>query len=282
MQDLLLIHTGGTIGMRETDTGLAPCEGLVEGAIECMLPRGMQLRTEVFSPLVDSADISPQDWNRILDCIDTHPEAAVLLTHGTDTMSFTGAALSQALVGLGRRVVLCGSMVPLGMNGDAEGNLQLAIATAICPGEGVFLSFAQRVMHTSGLVKHDSSIPDSFRPLPQATLKEPKRRRFDDRRIAIMSLSPGLPALSLRAMLAELDGAVLRIYGSGTTMSDPSILDALSNAIQQGKRLRAVSQCETGGLKPGAYAAGRGLWEAGVENGGLETPEAAMIQLWLN
>ncbi|PLW76032.1 aminopeptidase [Cohaesibacter celericrescens] len=268
--------------MAQTDFGLAPKDGLVEGIVNSLLPEGMTLRTHIFAPLIDSSDVGPHHWNQILDLIEAAPDTAVLITHGTDTMSFTGAALSQALVGLHRRVVLCGSMVPLLMEGDAEPNLQLAIATAMCPGEGVFLSFAQRVMHAGGLVKHDSSMPDSFRPLPQAPLSPPKNRRFDDRRFAILSLSPGLPKVALQAALEQLDGAVLRIYGSGTAMSDPGILELLADATRQGKRLRAVSQCETGGLRPGTYAAGGGLWKAGVENGGLETSEAALIQLWLN
>ena len=252
MKDLLLIHTGGTIGMAQTEFGLAPKEGLVEQTVSHMLPEGMNLHTHVFTPLIDSSDVGPHHWNQILDLIEASPDTAVLITHGTDTMSYTGAALSQALVGLHRRVVLCGSMVPLEMGGDAEPNLQLAIATAICPGEGVILSFAQRVMHADGLVKHDSSTPDSFRPLPQATLKPPKHRRFDDRDFAILSLSPGLPKAALKAALDTLDGAVLRIYGSGTAMSDPDILAMFADAIRQGKRLRAVSQCETGGLMPAA------------------------------
>ena len=65
-------------------------------------------------------------------------------------------------------------------------------------------------------------------------------------------------------------------------MQDPAILSALRDAVAAGKRLRAVSQCEAGGLAPGAYAAGAGLWAAGVENGGRETPEAALIRLWLS
>ena len=61
-----------------------------------------------------------------------------------------------------------------------------------------------------------------------------------------------------------------------------AILAALRDAVATGKRLRAVSQCEAGGLAPGAYAAGAALWAAGVENGGKETPEAALIRLWLS
>ena len=83
-------------------------------------------------------------------------------------------------------------------------------------------------------------------------------------------------------MLGALDGAVLRVFGAGTMMDDPALRKVLHDATRQGKRLRAVSQCTTGGVAPAAYAAGAGLWAAGVENGGTETPELALMRLWLD
>lgn len=280
--ELLLIHTGGTIGMAETPAGLAPKAGLVEAAIAERLPEHVTLRTHVFAPLLDSADVGPTHWNAMLDEIDRHPQAAVIITHGTDTMAFTGAALSQALAGENRKVVLCGSMVPLGQEGDADGNLDLALATALEPDPGVHLAFAGKVMEAAGLVKHNSHEADAFRAQPQDPLSTPRRRRFEEKKLAILTLSPGIPAEAVEAILSKLDGAVLRLFGSGTAMDDPALISALANAVAAGKRLRGVSQCESGGLLPGSYAAGAGLWGAGVENGGRQTPEAALIHLWLN
>ncbi|SOC08835.1 L-asparaginase [Rhodobacter sp. JA431] len=280
---LLLIHTGGTIGMAPGPHGLRPEPGLVEAAIAARLPEGVALKAHVFAPLRDSADIGPADWNAILDALDAHPGLPALVTHGTDTMAFTGAALSQALAGAGRRVVMCGSMQPLGQGGDAERNLDLALAAAQAPGVGVDLAFDGRLLPAAGLVKHDSHAANAFRSQPQDPGTPPARKRFElDRKFAVLSLSPGLPASALGAMLDALDGAVLRVFGAGTVMNNPAILAVLRSAIAQGKRLRAVSQCEAGGLSPGAYAAGAALWEAGVENGGRETPEAALARLWLS
>lgn len=279
---LLLIHTGGTIGMAETPEGLAPRKGLVEEAITQRLPQGTQLIAHVFDPLLDSADVGPRHWNRMLETIRSHPDAAVIITHGTDTMAFTGAALSQALAGENRRVILCGSMLPLGQEGDAEGNLDLAISAAMGTEPGVLLAFAGKLLSADGLVKHHSHEPDAFRSQPQAKADTPKHRFFDDRKLAFLTLSPGIPAEAIEAMLANLDGAVLRIFGAGTAMNDGNLLTVLAEAVKSGKRLRAVSQCEAGGLSPGTYAAGAGLWSTGIENGGTETPEAALIHLWLN
>jgi L-asparaginase len=280
---VLLIHTGGTIGMVPGPQGLRPAPGLVEAALAARLAPGVTLPTHAFDPLIDSADIRPAQWNRILDLIEGAPGAPVIVTHGTDTMAFTGAALTQALAGSGRRVVLCGAMQPLGVpGGDAEGNLDLAIRAATGPDEaGVALAFAGRLLPAAGLVKRDSHAADAFDSLPQPPCPAPDLRRFDARRLAILTLSPGLDAGFLAAALGALDGAVLRVFGAGTAMADPAVLEALSAATAAGKPLRAVSQCTAGGLEPGAYAAGAGLWAAGVENGGAETPEAALIRLWL-
>lgn len=281
-QTLILLHTGGTIGMAQTPNGLAPKSGLVESAILAALPEGVTLITEAFDPLIDSADITPKDWNSLLDRIEAHAPNPVILTHGTDTMAFTGAALSQALAGTKHRVVLCGSMVPLGMGGDAETNLKQALTAALDPNlNGVILAFAGKFLPADGLIKHDSHSPDAFRATPQTPATPPRNRRFNTQRLAILSLSPGMPAAMLRAALDTLDGAVLRVYGAGTAMNDADILETLRAAIRSGKRLRAVSQCETGGLSVGSYAAGAGLFATGIENGGAETPEAALIRLAL-
>lgn len=282
MTKLLLIHTGGTIGMAPGPNGLAPLKGLVESALSARLPSDIKLIANVFSPLLDSADVGPTHWNAMLEAIRAHAGVPTIITHGTDTMSFTGAALSQALVGEGRRVILCGSMVPLGEEGDAEANLSLAIEASQQTGEGVFLAFAGQLLNAEGLVKHHSHDPISFRAQPQAPLAEPLSRTFSERRLAILTLSPGVPGEMLAAALSALDGAVLRVFGAGTVMADPAVAKALEEAVAAGKRIRAVSQCEGGGIVPGTYAAGAALWNAGVENGADDTPEAALIKLWLN
>ncbi|MBD9544771.1 asparaginase [Ensifer sp. ENS04] len=282
---ILLIHTGGTIGMRETELGLAPSAGLLESAARELVSPNVSITIESFDPLIDSADITFDHWNRIISAVQKWGGTGVIVTHGTDTMAFTGAALSQALNGVRIPVVLTGAMKPLGTGGDAENNLQLALEAAARQPAGVWLAFGDRVLPACGLVKHHTSDEDSFRPaMPVASpgqTDEARFRRFKDKRLAAITVTPAFKAETLSAMLATLEGAVLRLFGAGTIMNDPSMLWALQSAIAQGCRVRAVSQCEQGGLTPGAYAAGAGLWEVGVENGGEETTEAALIRIWL-
>lgn len=270
----LLLHTGGTIGMRPGPHGLTPAPGVVEAAV------GARAQVIAFDPLIDSAEISARHWNRLLDLIEAEA-GPVVITHGTDTMAYTGAALSQALAGWPHPVVLTGSMHPLGtMGGDAEGNLDLALGAR--PGAGVWLAFAGRLLPAAGLVKTESQADDAFRATPQPAEAGPwRRRRFAAARLAVLTVSPGMPAAMLEAALGTLDGAVLRVFGAGTIPSDPELAGVLARAVATGRRLRAVSACENGGLAPGAYAAGAPLWRAGVANGGTETAEAALIRLWL-
>lgn len=268
-----LIHTGGTIGMVPSPQGLVPANGVVEAAV------GERARVTALDPLVDSAAIGADDWNRLLDLIETADDP-VIVTHGTDTLAYTGAALSQTLAGRDAPVILCGAMAPLGTGGDAEANLNLALSAQ--PGPGVWLAFAGRLMPAAGLVKHNSHGVDSFRAVPQAPLSLPPVGRFGPARIGILTLTPGIPAAMVEAALSVLDGCVLRVFGAGTAPPDPALYGALSDAQRRGCALRAVSACEAGGLAPGTYAAGASLWESGVQNGGLETAEAAFVRLWLH
>lgn len=278
---LLVIHTGGTIAMAPTPQGLAPRPGLLEAALAQSAPAGWTIRVEAFTPLLDSADVGPAHWNAMLSHIWGAAADAVIITHGSDTMAFTGAALTQAMGAAPCPVILTGAMAPLGAGGDAEANLALALAAAATQPPGVWLAFAGRVLAAGRLAKTHSHDADAFVALSDAPDAAGPRRRFGAARVAVVTLTPGMPAAALEAMLGALDGAVLRVFGAGGTPGDPLLLACIAAATRRGVRLRAVSQCLAGGLSPGAYAAGAGLWAAGVESGGDETPEAALAHLWL-
>ncbi|MBN9000051.1 MAG: asparaginase, partial [Rhizobiales bacterium] len=98
--ELLVIVTGGTIGMTPGPLGLEPLDGRVEGAIGQLRPASASIRVVRFDPLIDSAHIEYAHWNAIIDQVVSWQGAGVVVTHGTDTMAFTGAALAFALAGL--------------------------------------------------------------------------------------------------------------------------------------------------------------------------------------
>lgn len=166
-REILLIHTGGTIGMRGSADGLTPAAGVLEDAAATLGPPGARLSICSFDPLVDSADIGREHWNRIISHLEGWSGDGAVVTHGTDTMSFTGAALSQSLAGAPFPIILSGAMRPLGTGGDAESNLALALQSALTAPPGVWLAFAGRTIAASGLVKRHSLAPDlSLRHTP--------------------------------------------------------------------------------------------------------------------
>ena len=132
---ICIIHTGGTIAMRAGPDGLAPADGVREAGLEALARAGIARgETEVvhLTPAIDSANARFADWNRIAEVIhagESHYSGFVV-THGTDTLAYT-AALSFALVGLARPVIVTGSMLPLEAAGtDARQNLGDALLAA--------------------------------------------------------------------------------------------------------------------------------------------------------
>ncbi|MGY8635445.1 asparaginase domain-containing protein [Bradyrhizobium sp. 14AA] len=285
MRDILAINTGGTLSMSVGPNGLEPAAEVVETAFNRLAPVAARLDVVSFVPLVDSADVGSEQWNRLTELILSRPYDGVVITHGTDTMPFTGAALSYALEGIRLPVVFTGSMQPLGIGVNAEDNLRFALHSAISGPPGVWLAFDGELLCARKLVKHHSIGPASFRETDGQDERESvvhfRPRHFLPRQLAILTLSPGVCIAAIDAALSELEGAVLRVFGVGTLMHSPELLRTLSDAVSRGCRIVAVSSCENGGLVPGAYAAGAPLWESGVENGGKLTPEAALVRLWL-
>lgn len=263
--------------MTDGPDGLRPAPEKVAAALALIAP-GQGLDHQKLDPLVDSANVGPAIWNALLDRIGAAPGAAIV-THGTDTMAFTGAALDAALAGQGRCVVLTGSMHPLGAAGsDAERNLKLAIQTALAGDPGVWLAFGGQVLAAGAVSKQHSQDERAFVQAGALTAPLAAAPRYDlSKTVGIVTLTPGLSPRALAAQLDALDGAVLRVFGAGT-MPD-ALVETLGHF--KGKPMVAVSQCLAGGLEPGAYAAGAGLWAAGVENGGQISPEQALSRLHL-
>ena len=138
------------------------------------------------------------------------------------------------------------------------------------------------------VVKVSSIDRDAFREIPWPHPRRPEPRpsafsaaRFGTARVAVLTLSPGLTAETFDSTLANLDGVVLRCFGSGTLPSNPSFQEVLSSRIEQGLSVLAVSQCEHGGVRPGEYSASAALRRLGILDGGALTTEAAIAKLLL-
>ncbi len=287
---ICVIHTGGTIGMVATQTGFAPLEGVVEAELARLRAEGditAEFDLISASPLIDSANAKPSDWNWIMERIVAAHEGydGFVITHGTDTLSFTAAALSFGLQGLQKPVVLTGAMLALTEEGsDGSRNLRDAFRAAEQAAPGVWVQFAGQLLHGARVRKSHSSEFDAFKAsdTDQAPLRmadQVTATPYGAASALIAAVAPGMNA-DLVALAAEhAQGIVLRCYGSGTVPEGLGLRKAMQKARDRNVPVLAVSQCAEGGISLGTYSAGALLQETGAIDGRDMTVEAAYAKL---
>lgn len=298
---ILVLYTGGTLGMQMTDDGLAPASGFGQ----CLSDQQRQetgrhlpeWQFRELSPPIDSADMQQKHWLTISATISqavTHDGFdAALVLHGTDTLAYSAAALSFLLLGLGVPVILTGAMQPADIPGsDAWSNVFGAMQ---CLGEGiapgVYLYFHGTLMHGARCSKLSSERADAFCIWPRQRQAQsagtlPAALRFDQPRqpvgLAILPLHPGIRAELIQALTAAgIRGLLLECYGSGTgPTADDELLAVLRQAHESGMVILAISQCPQGHIDFSRYAAGNKLARCGIISAGGMTREAALGKLF--
>ena len=298
---LLLLYTGGTIGMQMGADGLVPATGFEARvrAQQALMPASEQphwIFRELLPP-IDSANMAHGHWLAMVEMIRAGVEDdgcdAVLLLQGTDTLAYSAAALSFLLLGLPVPVLLTGAMLPAGAEGsDAWGNLFGAM-NALQQGlvTGVQLYFHGQLLHGARASKWHSEAFDAFRALPRQRHGAPATElpaRLDYRQprqavnLAVLPLFPGIQAAHVRALLSTgVQALLLECYGSGTgPAADSELLAALHSAHEKGVVLAAISQCPSGHVEFGVYAAGSQFASCGLISGGGMTREAALGKLF--
>jgi L-asparaginase len=298
-QRLMVLYTGGTIGMQATENGLVPASGF-EARMRAFLAQVPERALPEWHfcevlPLMDSANMTPAYWLRLSKAIVRAAEqgyTGVLVLHGTDTLAYTAAAMSFHLLGLDIPVVLTGSMLPAGVpDSDAWENLDGALQTlASGAPQGVHLYFHGALLHAARCSKIRSVGRHPFKTLERqrlnqhrqtlpAELKAGQARQVAN--VAVLPLFPGISAQHVSALVnAGVQGLVLECYGSGTGPSDnDAFLASLNEASSKGVALIAVTQCHEGGVELDIYEAGSKLRACGVVSGGGMTREAAVAKL---
>ncbi|MCJ8168168.1 asparaginase [Atopomonas sediminilitoris] len=296
--NVMILYTGGTIGMQPSAAGLAPAGGFAARIQAEQAQQALSLPTwqcRELTPLLDSANMTPSQWLQMRDAVVEAIEAghdAILLLHGTDTLAYSAAALRLLMPDVPVPVLITGAMQPAGTPaGDAWPNLFGALATlAQDCASGVQVFFNGQLMHGARVSKRSSTRFDAFAPVARprqaprlatlpATLSWQQPRRHVP--LALISLYPGISASAVSAQLENVNGAVIECYGSGTGPADNrALLDALRNAQQRGVVLLGISQCSEGAVHFGTYAAGSALAACGVISGGGMTREAALGKLF--
>lgn len=299
---VLVFATGGTIGMRRTDSGLAPDpefpEILEDLVARICLPLGVEARVNHLSPAIDSAnadaDTAPKIARAVRARVRTQRPRGVVITHGTDTLAYTAARLAFELGDLGVPVVVTGSQLAHGEEGsDAIGNLTLAIRAAVkaAPGSPAAIAFGGDLLPAVRATKHDSVALAAFRaelPLAAGAAGVPAPPPVDagsavpsaPSRVLAFRFVPAVTSDDLRASVGgRPQGLVLECYGSGNgPMARPGMLGTLRE-LCAAMPVVAVTQCTTGGVDLNRYAVGRELAAAGVIDGGDMTLEAAAGKL---
>ncbi len=309
MAKVLLIYTGGTIGMKtDVRTGaLAPFDF---GSIYDEFPQLHSLETTVdicpFEP-IDSSDVTPALWTRLAETIMEryYDYDGFVVLHGTDTMSFSASALSYALEGLGKPVVFTGSQLPIGvLRTDGRENLITAIelaATGEVPEVGLY--FQNKLFRGNRTSKFSAEEFGAFHSENYPALADvgvsvrfntpfiaPRPTGFLRVRphfvtgVSIIKIFPGLTEGVFRAMLGVegVHSVVLETYGAGNAPTATWFTEALADIVRRGVVVLNVTQCVSGSVAMDIYEAGQGLERAGVVSGRDITTEAAVTKLmWL-
>ena len=310
---ILLIYTGGTIGMvNDPVTGsLVPIDfGHISEQVPELRRFGFNIESVTFDPVIDSSDVSPDTWISIANTISEkydHYDGFVVL-HGTDTMAYSASALSFMLSGLEKPVIFTGAQLPIGvLRTDGKENLITAIEIAAALENGlpavpeVCIYFENKLLRGNRTIKFSAEHFNAFAspnlpPLAEAGLqirynrnliRYPTVRRpltvstgFDTG-VAVLRLFPGIGQGVVRSMLRTkgLHGLILETYGTGNAPTLNWFLDEIRSFIAGGGIVLNVTQCPAGTVEMGLYETSAGLRSAGVISGRDITTEAAVTKM---
>lgn len=311
--NILLIYTGGTIGMvKDYETGALRAfdfEELINN-----LPELNQLDCEVrgisFKNPIDSSNMNPKHWATIATIVEEHYEAfdGFVVLHGSDTMSYSASALSFMLENLSKPVIFTGSQLPIGdLRTDAKENLITSIQIAalkkndVSVIQEVGLYFEYKLYRANRTTKINAEHFEAFASLNHPPLvisgvhlkvNHPslmRKKKSDnsltvfkrmDTNVAILKLFPGLNQNALEAVLGikGLRALVLETYGAGNAPVDNWFLSALDRGIKKGLHIINVTQCSGGSVVMGKYKSSERLQSIHLINGADITSEAAITK----
>ena len=295
MRHLLVINTGGTIGMKPSKSGLVPAPNFLEQYCQDTYFDDMpfvRITWHEWAPLIDSSQIQPGQWNQIAQLIvnseDSHD--AVLIVHGTDTLAYTASALSFMLQGLSIPIVITGSMRAIQeTTSDGPANLELAIQTCLQKNfSGVWVCFHQKTLPGSHVTKMNASQADAFiAPIsdnrthftPTVTGEIPWISS-ENCGIDVFTFYPGCSLVGLASMANNNNRAlILRSFGSGNIPQTGEITHCLRTALAANKTVVNISQCLASEVDMERYQAGGHLIELGVISALTMTFEAVITKL---
>lgn len=311
---ILIIYTGGTIGMIENpDTrALQPFDfdHLIDNVPKVKM-LDFRIDNIQFDAPLDSSAMNPGHWAEIASLIREYYDSfdGFVVLHGTDTMAYTASALSFMLENLDKPVIITGSQLPIGeVRTDGEENLITALQVAAARDDkGVHIVREVAILFENYLWRGNRSTKysaDNFNAFKSnnypelATIgldiqynkdslwrrktKEPLQIHLNmDSNVLYLDLFPGISESTVRYMLNTpgIKGVVLKTFGAGNAPTDPWFIEAIKDAIARGIVIVNVTQCSNGSVHPMRYVTGCALASAGVVSGHDMTSEAAITKL---
>lgn len=313
---LLLIYTGGTIGMKQDmkDLTLKPFDfSQILDEVPEIRKFAFKIDTYSFEPPIDSSDVEPSLWQDLARLIKEKYEDydGFIILHGTDTMSYSASALSFMLDGLTKPVIFTGSQLPIGVpRTDGKENLISAVEIASAKDKDghpavpeVCVCFDSLLMRGNRSTKVNSEVfrafqSPNFPPLAEAGINirynnEYIRKPNDwyqslsintelDTRVSILKIHPGITPEVVRNILCGKDtrAIIMETYGSGNAPTRDWFLDIVKESSAMNKIIVNVTQCLAGTVNMNIYANGKALERAGVIDGYDSTTESALAKLF--
>jgi L-asparaginase len=311
MTKILIIYTGGTIGMvNDAKTGvLIPFDfEQIKANVPELARLDYEMSVHSFNPIIDSSNMHPNQWKVLAELIKENYEEfdGFVILHGSDTMSFTASALSFMLKNLAKPVILTGSQLPIGeIRTDAKENLITALEIAATKNNGkavvpeVCIYFDNQLFRGNRSIKYNTEKFEAFRSpnypilaeagvlltffhkeiLPVPTEPFYIQTEFDAN-IGVLKVYPGITEEVVAAVTkSRVRAIVLETFGSGNTTTDEWFTDALAQAIDNGKIIVDISQCKRGSVQLGMYETSSKLKKMGVVSGYDMTFETAVTKL---
>jgi len=311
--NILLIYTGGTIGMmKDPETGALKAFDF--GSLLDKIPElkllSCTIETMSFQEPIDSSNMNPMYWVQMAEIIEENYKKfdGFVVLHGSDTMSYSASAMSFMLENLSKPVIFTGSQLPIGdLRTDAKENLITSIQVASLWKNGkpiikeVGLYFEYKLYRANRTTKINAEHFEAFSSPNYPDLAEsgvhlkvnenalwkynsPNElivHKYMDDNIVLIKLFPGINETTIECMLnrPNLKGAVLETYGAGNCTTQKWFVNALSKAIDGGVHIINVTQCSGGSVNMGQYETSSHLKKIGVISGGDITTEAAICKL---
>ena len=306
MKKILMLGTGGTIACVPSADGLVPAlDGPAMINLVPELEDVCAIETKQILNL-DSSNLAPEHWRSIAEAVAANYTSydGFVITHGTDTMAYTAAALSQMLCNCQKPVVLTGAQLPIQAEGsDAPNNIYHAFLAATSPLKGVALVFGDLVIHGAHAKKLYTQDFNGFASInrePLATISHNHlfwqkgalqgggygEGEFSintqlEIKIGVVKIIPGATPDILDYYVAKgYKGLIIEGFGAGGVPNgDNNWLPKLEQVLQQGIRVVCATQCLYDGVHLNTYPMGILAERLGAQSAGLDTLETSVVKL---